>query len=74
MIRLGPLTRTAVFLLGMAVFSGACSSDSDPLTVEEYFSEFEAIDADVASLTGQLVDVHRRRRVAEGAGHAGLAV
>lgn len=49
MIRLGPLTRTAVFLLGMAVFSGACSSDSDPLTLEEYFAEFEAIDADVNS-------------------------
>ena len=49
MIRLRPLTRTAVFLLGMAVFSGACSSDSDPLTLEEYFAEFEAIDADVNS-------------------------
>ena len=33
----------------MAVFSGACSSDSDPLTLEEYFAEFEAIDADVNS-------------------------
>ena len=49
MIRLGPLTRTAVFLLGMAVFSGACSSDSDPLTLEEYFAAVEAIDADVNS-------------------------
>jgi hypothetical protein len=49
MIRLGPLTRTAVFLLGMAVFTGACSSDSDPLTLEEYFAELEAIDADVNS-------------------------
>ena len=49
MIRLGPLTRTAAFLLGMAVFTGACSSDSDPLTLEEYFAEFEATDADVNS-------------------------
>jgi hypothetical protein len=49
MIRLGPLTRTAAILLGMAVFTGACSSDSDPLTLEEYFAEFEAIDADVDS-------------------------
>ena len=49
MIRLGPLTRTAAFLLGMAVFTGACSGDSDPLTLEEYFAEFEAIDADVNS-------------------------
>ena len=49
MIRLGPLTRTATFLLGMAVFTGACSGDSDPLTLEEYFAEFEAIDADVDS-------------------------
>ena len=49
MIRLGPLTRTAAFLLGMAVFTGACSGDSDPLTLEEYFAEFEAIDADVYS-------------------------
>ena len=49
MIRFGPLVRTAVFLLGMAVFTGACSGDSDPLTLEEYFAEFEAIGADVNS-------------------------
>jgi hypothetical protein len=49
MIRLGPLTRTAAFLLGMAVFTGGCSGDSDPLTLEEYFAEFEAVDADVDS-------------------------
>jgi hypothetical protein len=49
MIRLGPPTRTAAFLLVMAVFTGACSSDSDPLTLEEYFAEFEAVDADVES-------------------------
>jgi len=49
MIRLGPLTRTAVFLLGVTVFTGACGSDSDPLTLEEYFAEFEAIDANVDS-------------------------
>lgn len=48
MIRRG-LTRTAVFLLGMAVFSGACSGDSDPLTLEEYFAELEAIVEDVDS-------------------------
>jgi hypothetical protein len=49
MIRLGPPTRTAAFLLGMAVLTGGCSGDSDPLTLEEYFAEFEAIDADVNS-------------------------
>lgn len=49
MTRLGPLTLTTIFLLGIAVFSVSCSSDSDPLTLEEYFAEFEAIDADVNS-------------------------
>ena len=49
MIRFRQPTRTAAFLLGVAVFTGACGSDSDPLTMEDYFAEFEAIDTDVDS-------------------------
>jgi hypothetical protein len=49
-VRLGLLARGAVFLLAAAVFAGACSStDSDSLTLDEYFAEFEAVDADVDS-------------------------
>jgi hypothetical protein len=38
----------------MAVFSGACSSDSDPLTLEEYVAEVEVIVADANSQFGEL--------------------
>jgi hypothetical protein len=48
-MKLGLLARTAVLLLATAVFIGSCSSDSDTLTLDEYFVEFEAIDADVDS-------------------------
>ncbi len=49
MIRFGPLVRTAVLLLGMAVFTGACNGDSDPLTLEEYPSTTVAETARVAA-------------------------
>ncbi len=48
-MKLRLVARTAAVLLATAVFTGACSSDSDPLTLEEYFAEFEAIDADADS-------------------------
>ena len=48
-VKLGLVARSAAVFVAAAVFSGACSSDSDPLTLEEYFAELEAIDADVDS-------------------------
>jgi len=47
--RRGLLARSAALLLVAVVFAGACSSDADPLTLDEYFAELEAIDADVDS-------------------------
>lgn len=46
-VKPGPSVRSAALLLVTAVLTGACGSDSDPLTLEEYFAEFEAIDAEV---------------------------
>lgn len=48
-MRLGLLARTAASLLAAGVFIGACSSNSDQLTLDEYFTEFEAIDAEIDS-------------------------
>jgi hypothetical protein len=48
-MKLGLLARLAVLLLAAGVFIGSCSSDSDTLTLDEYFVEFEAIDAEVDS-------------------------
>ena len=48
-MKLGFPVRAAALLLATSVLSGACSSDSDPLTLEEYFAELEAIDADADS-------------------------
>ena len=42
-VKFGLLARSAALLLAAAVITGACSSsDSDPLTLDEYFAEFEA--------------------------------
>ena len=47
-VKVGLPARAAAFLLATAVLTGACSSsDSDALTLDEYFAEFEAIDAEV---------------------------
>ena len=48
-MKLGLIARTAAVFVAAAVFTGACTSDSDPLTLDEYFAELEAIDADVDS-------------------------
>jgi hypothetical protein len=44
-MKLKPQVRAAAMLIATGVLIGACSSDSDPLTLNEYFAEFETIDA-----------------------------
>ena len=41
--------RAYPLLLAAGVLIGACSSDPEPLTLDEYFAEFDAIDDDVDS-------------------------
>jgi hypothetical protein len=48
-MKLKPQVRAAAMLIATGVLIGACSSDSDPLTLNEYFAEFETIDADADS-------------------------
>jgi hypothetical protein len=48
-MKLGLLARVATLLLAMGVLIGSCSSGSDPLTLDEYFAEVEAVDADADS-------------------------
>lgn len=48
-MKIGLLARSSMLILAAAVVTGACSSDSDPLTLEEYIAEFEAIDIEVDS-------------------------
>jgi hypothetical protein len=48
-MKLKPQVRAAAMLIATGVLIGACSSDSDTLTLNEYFAEFETIDADADS-------------------------
>ncbi len=47
--------KVAIAVLGIIVVAlvTACSDDGDTLTLEEYFAEFEAIDADVDAQIGE---------------------
>ena len=46
----------AVIAIGIAALAFGCSDSSDALSLEEYFTEFEAIDADLDAEFGRLFD------------------
>ncbi len=46
-MKLGLYSISAACLLAIAVLAAGCGSDSDTLTLDEYFAEFAAIDDDV---------------------------
>lgn len=46
-IKLGLFALPAAFLLAFAALTAGCGDGADTLTLEEYFEQFEAIDADV---------------------------
>ena len=48
-MKLGLLSLPAALLLAIAAFAIGCSDSSETLTLDEYFAEFAAIDADVDS-------------------------
>ena len=53
-MKLGLFVIPAAFLLAFAAITIGCSDDGDTLTLEGYFAEFDAIDADLGARVTEL--------------------